>query len=174
MNKERIPKLVIKPCDIQERKGSFQICSNENLVMCYDCKSPLFYTKIDWGVVAEDNEYGIINNKSNRVYSLREIGLVLYCAECGSFLEHYGKYFYPENNVVFWDFDFDEIDSDERAEIECCLNQFNQKGTFEARYKSNIFVELKAKLLEYEKAHPVTNGKEKEKGKRGRPKKKTN
>jgi hypothetical protein len=152
MNKDRIPKLVIKPGDINTER--FGLACNENLLMCYECKSPLFYIKINYGVTAEEYDYGIVNNKSKRVYALREIGFNIYCAECGSFIENYNKFFYPDDKLVFWDFMYDELDDDERAEIDCCLNQYNQKRDFKARYKAPIFNELKEKLDEYEKNHP--------------------
>jgi len=159
MNKERIHKLVIKPCDIDNSKGCFQINTNNNLLLCDDCKSPLFYIKINWGVVIEDNFYGIMYNKNNRVYCLREIGFVVYCAECSSYKEDYGKYFYPEDKIILSHFDLEELDDDERAEIHICLNQFNQKGDFTSRYKSGVFVDLKNKLIEYEKKHKIKENK---------------
>jgi len=42
---------------------------------------------------------------------------------------------------------FDEVDDDEKNEIECCLNQFNQTREFTPRYKSNIFIQIKERLI---------------------------
>ena len=150
MNKCKIAKLILKASEIPCRE--WDLSTNNDLVMCYDCKSPLFYVKINWGIVAEENDYKVMYNRSNRVYVLREIGFELYCAECGSLMIDYSKYFYPEDKLVYV---FDELDSDERAEIECCLQQFNQKGDFKSRYEDALFKELKNKLLEYEKKHPI-------------------
>lgn len=158
-NKKTIPELVILPSQIKG-KDSFSINTNNNMISCNDCNSSLFYIKINWGVVAEEYDYGILGNKDNRVYVLREIGFSIYCAKCGEFNENYYKYFYPEDKLVMSDFDLDEIDEDERAEIEVCLNQFNQKKDFTARYKIPIFTELKKKLKEYEDKHKIKEKKE--------------
>lgn len=151
--KDKIQVLVIKPSEI-ETKSCFNLASNDNLLLCDDCKSPLFYVKINWGVVAEENDYGIIGNKSNRVYCLRECGMTTFCSCCGCFNEQYSKYFYPEDKLIMSDFTLDEIGEDEIAELQVCLSSFNQSRTFEPRYKSNIFTELKTKLMEYELKHP--------------------
>jgi len=154
---KRIPELVIIPSQISD-KNNFGINTNSNMISCYECNSSLCYIKINWGIVAEDYDYGILGNKDNRVYALREIGFSVYCAKCGEFNENYCKDFYPDDKIIMSDFDLDEIDEDERTEINLCLNQFNQKKDFTARYKSHIFIELKDKLMEYEKKHK-TNGK---------------
>lgn len=148
--KIRIPKLVIIPSEVDD-KSMFALNLNDNVLACRDCNSNLFYVKIEWGVVAEENSYGIMGNKSNRQYVLREIGFVLYCAECGEFEENFVKWFYPEDKVVC---QWDEINGAERAEIEYSLRQFDQKGDFTPMYKCPEVNLLKEKLKEYEKKYP--------------------
>lgn len=158
MDEEYIHELVIKPSKI--KAGSWNLYSNKNMLICNDCKSPLFYAVIKWGVVAEDNWYGILGNRGNRNYQLREVGLTLYCSKCGEFLEHYDKWFYPEDKFIQLEETF-ELDDDERAEIENCLHQWNQTAKFTSRYKSSIFIDLKNKLKEYELKHPLKLNKNK-------------
>ncbi len=157
--KERIPKLVIKAGVIKD--ACCGIGNDPNLILCPHCLSPLHYIKITWGVIAE-RDFLLGYNSSERMYSLREIGFTLYCAECGEFIEHYDKWVYPEDKIIMTmdgtDMDWD---IDERAEIQNCLTQFNQKGDFKSRYKSQIFSDLKAELKKYEKKHPIKKKKQK-------------
>ena len=81
-----------------------------------------------------------MGNKDNRTFTLREIGLSVYCAECGCFHEHYSKWFYPEDRLVMA---FDELEDVEMPEVEYCLNQFNQKKDFKPQYKWRELKELK-------------------------------
>lgn len=149
---KRIPELVIIPSQIgSERK----LTCSDDFVSCYDCNSHLFYIVMEWGVVAENKGYEVVGDRSERSYQLREVGFVLYCAKCGCFKENYGKYFYPEDTLIMPDLFDLGIDEDERAEIDNCLHQFNQKGSFESRYKAPVFDELKGKLEEYERKHPI-------------------
>ncbi len=150
-NPEQIRKLVIRPDEIQG-EDSWSISLNKNLFSCRDCNSNLVYVKIKWGVVAEDMSYGVLGNRGNRTYALREIGLSVYCAECGCFHEHYSKWFYPEDKLIM---SFDELEDAEMPEVEYCLNQFDQKGDFKPQYKWSELKELKEKLREYEKKYPI-------------------
>ncbi len=150
-NPEQIRKLVIRPDEI-EGEDNWNISLNRNLFSCGDCNSNLSYVKIEWGVVAEDSWYGVMGNKDNRTYALREIGLVIYCAECGHFHEQYSKWFFPEDKLIMR---FDELEDAEMPEVEYCLNQFNQKKDFKPQYKFSELGELKKKLLEYEKKYPL-------------------
>jgi len=158
-NPEQIRKLVIKPSEIED-ENSWRMSLNKNLFSCQECNSNLAYVKIEWGVVVEDNWYGIVGNKDNRTYSLREIGLSVYCAECGCFHEYYSKCFYPEDKMIMR---FDEIEEIEMVEVEYCLNQFNQKKDFKPQYNYEEYElkELKKKLIEYEKKHPIKRKKKK-------------
>ena len=163
MNKARMIKAVIIPQEIKV-SGGFGLARNSNIIKCDSCLSPLAYARIEWGVVAQEYDYGIIGNRSNRQYNLTEVGLILYCAECGDFINDYHKSFYPEDKLVLFDIGmFDEIDDDERAEVECCLNQWNQKGNFTSRYNNPLFKELKEKLIEYEKKYPIKQEEKKKK-----------
>lgn len=155
---ERMPKLVIKPEFINTSWG-YGLEDNVNLMICPFCLSPLHYIKINWGVVAENGFIQVMHNRSERCYQLREIGLSVYCAECGEFIECYSKWFYPEDRMITNFYDLDELGMDERAEIQNCLSQFNQKGDFVSRYKSNVFDNLKEELKKYEKKHPIKNSK---------------
>ena len=160
-NPEQIRKLVIRPDEI-EGEDNWNISLNKNLFSCGDCNSNLAYVKIEWGVVEEDFIFQVMGNRSNRIYSLREIGLVIYCAECGCFHEQYSKWFYPEDKLIMH---FDELEEAEMPEVEYCLNQFNQKKDFKPQYKFSKLGELKKKLLEYEKKYPVKVEKKKVKKK---------
>lgn len=149
-----IPKLIIKAGDIETSHG-WGIARHNNLCTCYDCNSNLFYVVIQWGVVANEDEFQILGNRSKLTYTLREVGFNLYCAECGAFLENYSKFFYPDDKLIL-DLGLidNELDDDERAEIQNCLNQWNQKLDFQSRYRSPLFTNLKQKLKEYEAKYP--------------------
>ena len=148
---ERIPKLVIKPSEI-DGQDMFGLNLNDNTTTCRDCGSHLFYLKQELGVVAEENEFGIYNNLSNRTYNIRPVGLVLYCAECGEFEENYVNFCYDKDTIVCT---WNELGDTEKVEIEYCLNQWDQKGDFTPQYKGIETITLKEKLKEYEKKHPI-------------------
>ena len=158
-DKERIHELVIKAGDIDGNYG-WGIAGNENLVVCPDCMGVLHYIKIEWGVVVDESEFMVMWNRGKRTYALREIGFSLYCAKCGRFIENYEKFFYPEDKLITDIEILDELSEEDRAEIWNCLNQFNQKGNFTPRYKATVFENLKKKLLEYEKKHPLPKKKQ--------------
>lgn len=153
-NKETIKELVLKAGEMQNRKGW---TLEKNLLTCPDCLGHLCYAKEDFGVVSENHEIMVQYNRNKRTYDLRVIGLNVYCAKCGCFIEMYCKFVYPEDDLVMYAFDFDELDDDEVAEIRVCLHQFNQTGKFTTRYKSGLFVQLKKSLEDYEKKHPIIN-----------------
>jgi len=148
-NKERMHKLVIVPSELT------QYNFGEKLLSCYDCNSNLMYLRIQYGIVKEKDEFQIMNNRSKVVYSVREIGFSVYCAECGSFIENYFKFY--NNDELVYSFDM-ELDEDEKAEIEYCLSQFNQKGDFVPRYKFGELNIIKEALL---KADKKNNAKQK-------------
>ena len=150
-NPEQIKKLVIKPSEIEDN-NSWRLILGKNLHSCGDCNSNLTYIKIEWGVVAEDDTYQVMGNRSKRMYISREIGLTVYCAECGCFDEYYSKWFYPEDKLIMR---FEDIEEAEMLEVDYCLNQFNQKGDFKPQYSFSELGELKKKLLEYEKKHKL-------------------
>lgn len=161
-NPKQIKKLVISPDEFND-KNHWTLNANENLVSCYACNSNLSYVVIEWGIVAEDNDYSVWGDRSNRTYELREIGLNVYCAECGEFNDDYSKYFYPEDRLVMT---FDELEDVEINEIKHCLLQFNQKGNFKPLWKNSKLNLLKEELLEYEKKHPIKVDKKKIKEKK--------
>ena len=146
-------KLVIVPSDIDY--NNFSLPTNENLQCCLDCNSNLHYIVLKYGVVVEEYDYGVMHNRSNRIYTLRPVGIDIFCAECGCFNEFYTKWFYPEDKLVILFDELVEIDAVEKAEVEHCLNQYDQKGNFQPLYKCSCLSELKKKLDEYEKKHPV-------------------
>ena len=154
-NPKQIKKLVILPSEI-DTGNHFGLSLHNNLVSCSSCGSNLSYIKIRWGVIAEDNWYGILGDRNNRRYELREIGLVVYCAECENFNEFYLKWFYPEDKLII---DFDELDDVEMYEVKHCLYQFNQKGNFKYLWKDSKLNLLKENLLDYEKKHPIRDKK---------------
>lgn len=156
--KEMMHKLVINPNDIME-DSCWGLDLKEKGLWCHDCGSHLMYGGIEWGVVAEDLNYGIMGNYDNRQYRLKEIGIHFYCAECGRFIENYSKWFYPEDKLIMSFEDIDMLDGVERVEIEHCLKQFNQKKDFTPLYKYFGLNKLKEKLLEYEKKYPIKDKK---------------
>lgn len=168
-----MPELILKAGEIETSHG-WKIGHHENLCSCWDCNSNLFYPIINWGIVANEDEYMVMWNRSKLTYSLREIGINLYCAKCGSFLENYSKYFYPADKLIL-DLGLldNELDEDERAEIWNCLNQWNQKGDFKSRYKSTLFNHLKEQLKNYEKKHPIKIEKGGKDGRRRKTRKST-
>jgi len=156
--KEKILKLVIKPSEIEQGKwgNGFTLGTNNNILCCQDCKSVLFYNVLKYAVLEDDDfEFQVMGNRSVRTYSLRETGMVCYCAECGNYVEDYHRWFYPKDKIVFEEFVMDELDEWERAELENCLHQWNQKGDFVSRIKSHMFDELKIALIKYEKKYPI-------------------
>lgn len=169
---ERIPKLVIKPNEIDGQDVfGLNLSLNDNTVKCTDCGSHLFYIKIHWGIVAENDDYSILGNKSNRTYCLREVGMHLYCAECGVFEEMYHKWYYPEDKIIMT---FEEVEMAEKCEVEYCLRQWDQKGDFKPQYNWSELISLKEKLKEYEKKHPIKLDKKpiKKKQKKRKPERK--
>lgn len=148
--KNRIPKLVLTQDQI-ESNNSWRLSQRDLLERCDICGSNLFYFEKIYGVVVEDLDYGVLGYKEKRYFALREIGLNLYCAECGDFHEDFTKWFYPEDRVIMT---FDEIEDTEKVEIDYCLNQYNQKHDFTPRYKNMHLNELKEKLDEYVKNNP--------------------
>lgn len=160
---ERIPKLVIKPDEI-DGPDCFGFNLNDNTTTCRDCGSHLFYIKKELGVIAEESDYGIMGNRSNennRTYRISEIGLVLYCAECGEFEENYTNFCYDKDTIVC---SWDELGGSEVVEIEYCLHQWDQKGDFKPQWKCSELIYLKEQLKEYEKKHPLKFKKKKLEG----------
>lgn len=150
----RIPKLVLTTDQIYSCGRMGDLNMSDTLINCYGCNGNLFYVEKIFGIVAEENNYSIVGNRSNRTYRLTEIGLYLHCAECGENYEHYSKWFYPEDKVIMFFNDLEE-ESPEYKEIMYCLRQFEQKGDFTPEYKCLETDRLKEKLLDYEKKYPI-------------------
>lgn len=151
---ERINKSILTADSIEGNRG-WSLAQKENPTLCYYCKSPLFYVFIEWGVVEESSLLGIPVRYKEREpqYSLREVGLLMYCAECGNFHDDYCKYFYPEDKLVC-SWNDEELNYAEIEEICYCLEQWNQTGNFTPRFKNSQMDYLKKKLKEYEeKSH---------------------
>ena len=75
---EKINKLVLTADSIECKRWS--LAQKENPVLCYYCKSPLFYAAIEWGIVEERELYGIkvLGKEREPQYNIREVGLILY------------------------------------------------------------------------------------------------
>lgn len=160
MNKKRIPKLIIVADDI-ESDSMWSLRQEEQSCTCQDCGGMIFYIRKVWGVVAEDLDIGIMGWRGKRHYSLNELGINIYCAECGSSSEYYHSFSYDKDLVVC---EHKDLDGEEMAEINYCLRQFNEKGDFKSSFNSSEVRLLKEKLLEYEKKHPFKIDKIKKKG----------
>lgn len=149
--RERIIKLVLTADSIENTRG-WSLAQKENPLLCIYCKSPLFYIQINWGIADETElfkDIKTLGKEREPQYSLREIGFNIYCAECGSFHEHYDKYFYPEDKIACtWN--DEELSLAEHEEILYCLEQFNRNGDFISHYNSSELNYLKTKLKEYE------------------------
>jgi len=152
--KEMIHKLVINPADIQG-DSCWALDLKEKGLWCPDCGSHLIYGELQFGVIAEELNYGIRGYHDKRQYRLTEIGICFHCAECGGFIENYSKWFHPEDKLVITYEDIDMLDGVEKVEIEYCLEQFNQKKDFTPLYKYPGVDKLREKLLEYEKKHKL-------------------
>ena len=150
MNKRRIPKLIIVADEIKGNTWSLK--QEEQMYTCQDCGSMIFYVKKILGVVVEELDIGIMGWRSNRHYSIREIGLNTYCAECGTFSDCYHTFLYDKGSVIC---EYEDIGGEGVAEIAYCLRQFNEKGDFKSSFNFGETKVLKEKLLEYEKKHPL-------------------
>ena len=148
MNKKRIIKSIILPSELEKAKWSYTL--DEDIHKCDDCGSMIFYIKKRMGVVLEDHGIQIVNNLDTSYYSLREIGLVLYCAECGGYHEDYFTFQYDKDNVVC---DMEDLDYSEMNEVQYFLGQWNQKKDYTSLYKTPETNLLKEKLMEFEKKH---------------------
>ncbi|MEK6951836.1 MAG: hypothetical protein AABX29_02370 [Nanoarchaeota archaeon] len=150
---ERINKSVLTADSIESKRG-WSLAQKDGIVLCYYCKSPLFYFLKELGIVEESNLWDIkvIHKEREPQYILREVGLLLYCAECGNFHDDYSKYFYPKDKLVCGWSD-EELDIAEIEEIMYCLEQWNQKGDFTPRFKNSQMNYLKKKLKEYEEKY---------------------
>lgn len=96
---ERINKSVLTADSIKARRG-WSLTQKDNPVLCRYCKSPLFYVGIEWGIVEEEElfkDIKVVGKEREPQYWIREIGLILYCAECGHYHEDYFKYFYRKS-----------------------------------------------------------------------------
>ncbi len=155
---ERINKSVLIADSIKSTRR-WSLAQQDNPVLCSYCKSPLFYLEIVWGIIEEEKrEFKVMGKEREPQFWIREVGLNLYCAECGHFNDDYFKYFYPEDRLVcLWN--DEELDLADIEEIKHCLEQFNRKGDFTPNYNSVEVVFLKKKLLEYEKRNYPKNKK---------------
>lgn len=162
---ERINKSVLTADSVETSRG-WSLAQKDNPVLCSYCKSPLFYVGIVWGVVEEKELLGIkvLGKEREPQYSLREIGLNLYCAECGHFHDDYCRYFYPEDKLVC-SWNDEELDLAEIEEIKYCLEQFNRKGDFAPHYHNSEMSYLKNRLKEYEEEYSKETKKIKKKKK---------
>lgn len=147
---ERINKLVLTVDSIESNRR-WSLAQQDNPVLCSYCKSPLFYIEIVWGIIEQEKyDFKVAGKEREPQYSIREVGLNLYCAECGHFNNDYYKYFYPEDKLVcLWK--DEELDLADIEEIKHCLEQFNRNGNFIPNYNSSEITYLKNKLIEYEK-----------------------
>lgn len=124
---------------------------------------------ISRGIVEEERwtDIKVLGKEREPQYGLREIGLHLYCAECGHWHEDYYKYFYPQDKQVCgWN--DDELDFAEIEELWYCLEQYNRKGDFIPRYHSHAMEYLKTKLKDYEEKRKKNEQKTKQPSTRGK------
>jgi hypothetical protein len=158
----RINKSIIIADSIEARGWS--LAMKNNLFLCCDCKSPLFYVRQQWGIVEEGDSYQVYGYKHKFYFALRVVGLALYCAECGEYNEDYDKYFYPKDKMVCtWD--DDELGYAEQQDVEFWVDQLNRTENVIPRYTSKQGTYLKSKYDEYmDKNHPELRAK-KENGK---------
>ena len=140
MNKKRIIKSIIRS---DELEWDWNMCEDKKI--CRDCGGNIFYIKQLMGVIREELDYGIVGYKDKIQYALREYGFKTYCAECGEFED---IYFIDKVDLIY---ELDDLGGEDKEEIEWCLGQFNQKKTYEPRYKSGEVMLMLEKLKETEK-----------------------
>ena len=155
--KQKILKLVINPDKI-EGQSIFSPRMDDNFVTC-SCGSCLMYFVKKYGVIAETNYYGIMHNRNNRTFNCRTTCLMCYCSECGSFIDDYSKWIYPEDDLVYV---FDELNMSEKIEIDYCLRQFDQKGDFKENLVLSELKAMKKALIDYEIKYPFKEKKDSE------------
>ena len=153
-----------------ETKRSWGFNLKENIITCCDCLSPLFYLARHWGVVEEESFSGIKivgYRLGNKYLALREVGLVVYCAECGVFNEDYSTWVYPDKKIIVTWRD-EEIDYAEREEIEQALSVYNNTGQVKANYESSAVIHLRKEIKEYEEKNKIPSimGKDNKKGRK--------
>jgi DNA-directed RNA polymerase subunit RPC12/RpoP len=151
--KKRILKSVIMSSDI-ESPARWGLEHHDNIYRCWDCGSNLFYVRLVWGVIDETkmNDFPIYGFRRN--YSLREIGLGLHCAECGSRNESYDRFFYPKDYQVC-SADDEEFDYAEMEQIKFILGFVNRNKDVP---KDMLYGEGKYiidKIAEYEKENKL-------------------
>lgn len=144
--------------DSIEGKTSWGFNTEDNKVLCPDCLSPLFYVSKEWGIVEEESQFpvvGYIMGKKHLV--LREVGLALYCAECGAFEERYDTWAYPDNKIICTWRD-EDLDYAEIGEIEYAMNVYNKTGDLDKKkflYKGTWLYTFQEKIKEYEKKNKI-------------------
>jgi hypothetical protein len=150
---ERIPKLILLSSNIGLNNG---FNASRDFNKCSNCGSNIFYIKSVFGIVAENQEYMVLNNKEKRTFCLREIGFDIYCAECGDYCDDFHQYIYKKDDLVM---SFDELEDYEKEEVGYCLAQYNQKHDFTQNYKATNLNLMKEKLNEWVKEHPIKEDK---------------
>ena len=167
--KEKIAKFVYTLESIETARG-WTLSQRDKALLCYSCKSPLFYIEVMWGIVDETrlyDDFKVIGRNHKQQYNLREVGFSLHCAECGKFEESYCKYFYPKEKLVC-SWNDKELEYAEKEEISFYLSQFNKVGNFKPSYFSSELKYLKEKLNEYE-----SNFQNKKRGSRNKKKRRS-
>lgn len=140
--------------DSIETRGGWTLAQKENVARCPNCGGNIFYVRKEHGVVDESDDHeDLFREKDMRCYHLRQIGLALYCAECGEMEDFYDKFFHPTDKVVC-SWDDEELEYGEMEEVNFALLQFNKTGKMKLGYSDSNIKYLQRKLEEYEKEHP--------------------
>lgn len=136
----RIPKLVLKKIEIETK--NFNIDCTE----CYECNGNLFYIAEEFGI-AYEGDYkvsGYVFKKGS--LSLTNVGMTLFCAECGSHNEGYNKWMFDDDKIVH-SWDRDDLDADDKDMIEVFLSKLNKTGKVNGKgYYYVIDDEVKKKI----------------------------
>lgn len=154
--KNTILKNVLTPNSIETR-GSWSLAHKDNIIQCMECKGSLFYVRRQWGIVEEETMMGIEvagYKRGNRYLVMREIGLALYCGECGQFEDDFSTWVYPEDKTICtWD--DEELGIAEKEEVYQAIDVYNHTGEVKANYESGQIRYLREKVKEYEKKNNI-------------------
>ena len=156
--------------DSIDSRGSFGFGMEDNKVICDDCLSPLFYVAKTWGIVEETWDYNVVGFRGKQNLALRELGLALFCSECGAFNDDFDTWVYPDEKVVCTWKD-DGLDYAEKEVIQAAINSYNRTGEVKGFYESSEIKYLREKVREYEEKNNIKTVKKN--GKRNKGNKKT-
>jgi len=153
---KRIVEYVIVPDGIETR-GHWTLAQKENMFECSTCGSHLFYVRQEHGIVDETQDRDILIAGWKYNYALRVVGLALYCAKCGEFMEDYFRYFYPKDALVCtWD--DEDLEYEEIEDLRWMIHRYNTTGNIKKEKGSYVSSEQRyvlSKIKKYEEENKI-------------------